>query len=190
MSKNKKLIQSKDYTIEVFTDKPLDKESNLFELDNSRYVHQGSYSECRDITKNLNENGYKVKMYKTSWGRNNDYRKAYFKHNKPPYRCAYCGRKLAYDQVTVDHVVPVSLSKNSLTARLVMAIAGYKDVNDERNLVAACRPCNKRKGKVLSLSYLIKAKLGKHKWYWKAVWACRIAVITSLIYVAIRLIMH
>jgi 5-methylcytosine-specific restriction endonuclease McrA len=44
------------------------------------------------------------------------------------FKCAYCGRKT--EQLTVDHIVPKS--------------KGGKSTFD--NCVAACRPCNNRKG--------------------------------------------
>ena len=46
------------------------------------------------------------------------------------YRCQYCGERFAAADLTLDHVVPrVAGGKTSWT-----------------NVVAACRPCNRRKG--------------------------------------------
>ena len=50
--------------------------------------------------------------------------------NRDGWRCQYCGAKLNYHTVEVEHVVPHSRGGN--TSWL--------------NCVAACRPCNKRKG--------------------------------------------
>ena len=49
------------------------------------------------------------------------------------YRCFYCGKKLLPDDpdATVDHKVPLSSGGS----------------NDEANLVAACYPCNNKKGR-------------------------------------------
>ena len=51
--------------------------------------------------------------------RSSDYRKQFFKQNKPAliyiwYFCAYCGRPVRKKYVTVDHLVPVAIAKNSL----------------------------------------------------------------------------
>jgi len=45
-------------------------------------------------------------------------------------RCAYCGINLKYEDMTVDHLVPVM----------------HGGTNDFDNLLAACRSCNHRKG--------------------------------------------
>lgn len=46
------------------------------------------------------------------------------------YNCRYCRRSLAYSEITVDHIVPLS--------------AG--GVNTLTNACIACAPCNGRKG--------------------------------------------
>lgn len=46
------------------------------------------------------------------------------------WRCAYCGIKLYWNDVTVDHIIPVKLG----------------GVNSIDNLAPACGPCNYSKG--------------------------------------------
>jgi len=51
-------------------------------------------------------------------------------YDKTQGRCAYCGCKLKYKEMTVDHIRP-------------LANGG---ADDESNLIPACRSCNHRKG--------------------------------------------
>jgi hypothetical protein len=45
-------------------------------------------------------------------------------------RCAYCGCKLIYREMTIDHIKPLILGGG----------------NEDENLLPACRSCNTRKG--------------------------------------------
>lgn len=56
---------------------------------------------------------------------------------KTGYRCNYCGRKLTYDALEIDHVIPRSQG-------------GSDDID---NLVASCRFCNRRKGRMTPEEY-------------------------------------
>lgn len=44
-------------------------------------------------------------------------------------RCGYCGTKIGYSEVTVDHIIPIS--------------RGGPDCKD--NMICSCRPCNEFK---------------------------------------------
>lgn len=53
------------------------------------------------------------------------------------FTCQYCGRRLSKEQLTIDHVIPVSRYKK----------LGYTGrINSLSNVVACCYPCNIRKG--------------------------------------------
>lgn len=65
-------------------------------------------------------------------------------YNRDNFTCQYCGEKLTYRQLTVDHVIPVS--------------RGGK--NTWENLVACCQPCNRYKDDRL-LSEIPNMKLKK-----------------------------
>ncbi len=57
--------------------------------------------------------------------------------------CAYCGKKIAYNEMQVDHKDP--LFRNDTDEQL--ADAGIKRGTDEMdNLMPSCRRCNFRKG--------------------------------------------
>ena len=51
--------------------------------------------------------------------------------------CYYCGRKFAYKQLTMDHLVPLA--------------RGGRSTKD--NLVAACKECNTKKKSMLSVEW-------------------------------------
>lgn len=51
------------------------------------------------------------------------------------YTCQYCGKQLAYNQLTYDHIIPKS-----------RFYYNKKLATDWHNIVTACRPCNHRKG--------------------------------------------
>lgn len=57
--------------------------------------------------------------------------------------CQYCGDKLAINMLTVDHVIPVSRWKH------VPGFKKPKHVHGWENQVAACEPCNRKKGSQL-----------------------------------------
>ena len=54
-------------------------------------------------------------------------------YNTAQGRCVLCGRKIVYDKMTLDHIVP-------------LAVGG---LNDIRNLQCTCEACNLFKGSVL-----------------------------------------
>ncbi len=62
-------------------------------------------------------------------------RKVYEKYGG---HCAYCGKKIDYDEMQVDHLVPVCLVDSYNIHRNVDPAV----VEDEENLMPACRRCN------------------------------------------------
>ena len=66
------------------------------------------------------------------------------------YRCQYCRIKLPMTQLTVDHIVPRSRGGRSSWT----------------NLVAACKPCNRKKGSrtLESVGYKLKKPPKKPRW--------------------------
>ena len=51
--------------------------------------------------------------------------------NKYGRRCAYCGKKLEYKQMQVDHIIPKKWKRR-----------GYKNLNRMDNLNPSCARCN------------------------------------------------
>ena len=71
------------------------------------------------------------------------------------YRCAYCGKLVEKSQVEVDQIVPVNAVRaNDSIYRDFLKELGCESVNDSRNLVAACRECNQKKGASVDLEWI------------------------------------
>ena len=102
--------------------------------------------------------------------RSDDYRRDYFAHNKPStpakYRCVYCGRKLQYKDITVDHLYPVNGLMYRQSTRDAAKMFGIDGANDTKNLVAACRRCNSKKGTKTGI-WVLRGVIGKHEGFWK-----------------------
>lgn len=117
--------------------------------------------------------------------RSTDYRKTFFSNNKPhrknKYRCAYCGKWLKKEKVTVDHIIPVNGMKTSSVVRFVSKLIGIKNVNGVNNLCAACEKCNKRKSAKLGL-WPIKGFLGRSYLLWNIRIILRILILIAIIY--------
>jgi len=78
-------------------------------------------------------------------------------YNKFERHCAYCGEKITYEEMQVDHVIPkrnfvhsIRNDKNGQEAKFIKVPTFLKhlnedDVNHNDNLFPACRSCNNRK---------------------------------------------
>ena len=96
-------------------------------------------------------------ILESSYSRNAHYRADFFANNKPIikngkpyYRCVYCGRLFQKNQITIDHLYPIHKVKNSSFRNInreLLKKFDIEDINDCKNLVAACSSCNKRKSK-------------------------------------------
>ena len=71
-----------------------------------------------------------------------------------------CGRKITFEQMTVDHIIPLVMN----------------GIDDVSNLQCACEVCNKFKGAILSDDFFNRIttifmyqmdKKNKHKLLWK-----------------------
>lgn len=136
------------------------------------------------------ERGLSCTIIPPGYTRSTDYRKTFFASNKPAveakYRCAYCGHKLIYKDVTVDHIFPVNGLSYSPEIRKRAARFGITSANEEKNLCAACRVCNSRKGTKTGL-WIIRGFLGKSNTLWKIRIAARTVFIVGLCLVAVFL---
>lgn len=61
--------------------------------------------------------------------------KIYAKYNG---HCAYCGKEIRYDEMQIDHLIPVMLIDSYNVARNI----DREKVEAEENLMPACRRCN------------------------------------------------
>ena len=101
------------------------------------------------------------------------------------YRCVYCGRKLPKEKITVDHIFPIHEMETSAAVRRRAALHGIKGSNDVKNLCAACRRCNLRKGTHMG-RWIRKAFLGHMTWYWPAIKILRLAAVCLVVYAFVR----
>lgn len=104
-------------------------------------------------------------MDKRKYNRSEVYRDRYFrmhpgKHGK--YRCVYCGKRFPADQITIDHIVPISAVMKKRKYRKKLPYG----VNDMDNLVPACKKCNLRKGKSVDKKWQKQARRGQKESYW------------------------
>lgn len=102
-----------------------------------------------------------------NYERSTNYRSKFFSNEKKKkkYHCAYCGRKLKEEDVEVDHLVPVIKAKNNWLVRFSLRLNGIKNINDPKNLVAACQKCNRKKSSKMGL-WVIRGAIGRYKMFW------------------------
>lgn len=55
-------------------------------------------------------------------------------HEKFGGRCAYCGRKIEYKDMQVDHLIPIRQAEEGKV--------DWREVENENNYMPACRMCN------------------------------------------------
>lgn len=87
----------------------------------------------------LKWNGKNVKRRTVGFG------KKFVEQNRNA-KCVYCEKKLTMENVTADHLIPISLGGN----------------NTQINLLAVCQPCNNERG-VKPFNDFIKIKNPKYK---------------------------
>lgn len=121
--------------------------------------------------------------------RSTGYRKTFFENNEPfiknRYFCAYCGRLIRKDKVTVDHLYPVGAAKRNINLQRRLKRNGYETINDVKNLVPACKRCNSSKGKKMGI-WILRGRVGRHPCIWVIRHGIRAAVLISLIYYVIK----
>lgn len=81
------------------------------------------------------------------------------------YFCAYCGKLVSENRLSVDHLYPIGRAKKDLKLQRKLQRMGIEDINDVRNLVAACKRCNLRKGKKMGL-WIFAGKIGRYNRLW------------------------
>lgn len=118
--------------------------------------------------------------------RGKDYRKTFFENKKgvfgsDVYLCAYCGRPIHKKKVTVDHLIPCHKVKHWGFGRLLMFMSGIRNVNDSKNLVAACHHCNSSKGSKMGF-WLIRGMLGRHAFFWLFFWLLVFCILGLMIW--------
>jgi len=161
----------------------------LWKKDDETYTGSLSQGEAEDLRYLCYRWGLKFKYADDYVQRSSDYRETFFETYKPAtgnkYFCAYCGRLLPRRKLTVDHIYPVAPVASNLRLQKKLKRKGYKSVNDERNLVAACDHCNKSKGTKMGL-WVLKGHLGRCKFLWWIRWFLRISLFVLVVYMLTR----
>lgn len=123
--------------------------------------------------------------------RSSNYRKTFFANINPAfgntYFCAYCGKPVGKEKITVDHLFPVGKVSRDIRLQKRIRWFGIKDVNSAKNLVPACSRCNQAKSTKMGI-WLIKGYIGKHQKLWFFRWTVRFLVIAALIYLVFSFI--
>ena len=129
-------------------------------------LNQKAYTSLRDY---CTAHHISIRITNPFGTRGNGYRRKFF-DTYPPfiggfYICAYCGRPVWKDHLTIDHLYPVGKIKRSAVLQKRLMKMGYESVNDVRNLVPSCSRCNNRKAAKMGI-WIIKGNLGRHPWVW------------------------
>lgn len=108
--------------------------------------------------------------YDSKMMRSSDYRERFFKIYPPIWKdyyiCSYCGKLIPKDKVTVDHIISIRKAQKSKIIPFLLGKYNIKDINDPKNLCAACQKCNLKKGQRVNLIYVIQGMLGKSRKFW------------------------
>lgn len=120
--------------------------------------------------------------------RSTDYRDTFFKTKAPTignfYFCSYCGRLVHKDNLTVDHLYPVDKAQKNIRLQKHLQRKGLSSINDIKNLVPACASCNSKKRAKMGL-WVVKGEIGRIQKLWYVRHLIRIAVILTLLKIAI-----
>jgi len=149
--KIKKLIKSKDahfLSVDFKTYKRWGWLIRLIIKTNKNYkpceIYRSKFKTLENfVVVGLKYNGKKVRRRTSGWA------KTFITKNKNTY-CIYCDVELNEDNVTADHIIPISMGGN----------------NTQVNLVACCKDCNAERGNISFREYISKknTKLSKVKY--------------------------
>lgn len=146
-------------------------------------------NEIKKVERFCRRKRLKVVVYEKHYSRGDHYRKTFFDANHGIfgngnyYWCAYCGKIISRKKVTVDHIVPVDKvlqGDRKEHYRRMLRRRGITDVNQKKNLVAACWPCNRKKSANTGL-WILKGRIGRFGWLWVIRWIFRIWMITAIV---------
>lgn len=156
--------------------------------DNDAFYGCVKYRRYKQIDRYCDANGLMVKIDSGFAKRSGNYRNMFFKYHEPQigkyYLCSYCGRLLKPEKVTVDHLYPIKKSRDDPKTQHKLRKMGLHDVNDPKNLVAACEKCNAKKAAKTG-KWIFWGKIGQSTTLWiirKIIRACLIALAIYVLY--------
>lgn len=186
----------KDYIITIYS-----QSYNLYK-DLKRYEPKLNKEKHCIVIKDLDTNTVKkIKSYCTSKGvrynisnnnyeRGSSYRRTFFNTYEPinnHYFCAYCGKYIPKEEITVDHIIPVAYAKNNIAKQKILTKLGIKNINDAKNLTPSCRSCNSRKG-TKTVGWVYRGKLGRNKYFWYFFHSISFITLNTFIYCLFSLV--
>ena len=139
----------------------------------------------KELKKYCNKNNVKYSLVNTNYERGSSYRRTFFLANKPIkgtyYFCAYCGRCIPKEKITVDHIIPIYPVKNSIFKQKILKLFGINNINCEKNLTPACCHCNTKKGTKGGF-WIMEGYIGKHQYLWFFRHFIRFSVLNIIIF--------
>ena len=140
--------------------------------------------EIKQIKKYCNKRNLHFNLINSNYERGSAYRRTFFSANKgihEHYFCAYCGRYIPKNKITVDHVIPIYSVKYSPTKQKILKLFGIDNINCEKNLTPACFRCNRQKG-TRGGFWIIRGFVGKNQYFWFVRHGVIFTLINILIY--------
>ncbi len=146
-------------------------------IDYSGKVTKRNY---KRIKKYCDKNGLTFRLTNALGRRRADYRRRYFAAHDPDvgkrYICVYCGKWMKKEKTTVDHLYPVGQVSRDVKLQRKLERKGIRNINDPKNLVAACHNCNARKADRMGL-WILRGSIGQHKGFWAFLYFLGISLI-------------
>ena len=165
---------------------------NSLSWDGIEYHGYVSKRKTKKLRRYANEKGLSFRLENELGRRRADYRRRYFSAHPPDvgkrYICVYCGKWLKKENTTVDHLYPVGQVARDLALQKKLERKGIRNVNDPRNLVAACGKCNAEKGDSMGL-WILRGSVGRYPWLWMIRYLIRAGILALAIYGCVRLCM-
>lgn len=165
MDRYKVIIHSQSYNLckELKKYEPkLNKEKHCIEISNA------DKDNIKLLKKYCHNKALRYEIYNNSFERGSSYRRTFFNTYdsiNDHYFCAYCGKFIPKEQITVDHIVPVAFAKTNIRRQHLLKRVGINNINDAKNLTPSCCSCNSRKG-TKTVGWISRGMWGRNKWFW------------------------
>ena len=92
-------------------------------------------NKIKKIKRYCNKKKLRYNLINSSFERGSAYRRTFFNSNKSVhnhYFCAYCGRYIPKEKITVDHIIPIYSVKYSPFKQKILKMFGINNINCEK----------------------------------------------------------
>lgn len=178
----KVVIRSQSYNIYKELKKRY--EPKLDRYARSIVIDKLDYNDIKVIKRFCAKRHVKYEIFNHNFERGSSYRRTFFNSYKSVnnhYFCAYCGRYVPKEEITVDHIIPVAYAKSNVKRQKMLHKLGINNINDKVNLAPSCRQCNSQKGTKTGL-WIYRGLFGKHKWFWYIFHSINFILLNSFIF--------